>query len=613
MKKISIFLGLLLLASPVQAAITVGTAPTSLVTTATNLAASTEKAVFEFALTGDAAETLSSVAVTVNSSTATSSDLTSVAVYKDDGDGVFDSGDAEAGSNTTVNVGSTTTVTTAANNTLTGAKFFVVLKTAAGWSGTDSVTVTLNANGIVASANSPTTTAVTTAALTAPDLTGPTLTSAVAVNKDGSTSGIEAGDKVVLTFGEATNKPAITAANIASTLVLNNTHSWLDGVASIGGASWNEAGTVLTVVLSGGTSVPTITAGDTVTVTGSVIKDAANNNATGTATLSGSFGVVDTTGPVLSSVVAKNTGGTDAKEAGDTLELTFGEATNKPVINAANVNTVLVLNNSHSWLDGAGALGTATWSTDGTKLTIALTAGTSVPTVAVGDTVTLGGSVIKDAMSNDATGSKAITGSFAGTITTPGDEDDFGKKCTSGIINGKLYKGEGSTIYLAAGCRLKPFRGSAVFHARGHKFQNILPLPSTTGIEISDKPALPAGGTLVKGTEKTVWFVTEEGKRKGFASENAFKRLGFNFKSVKQISDTDLAFLTADTAIGDNTTHPEGAVIKCTTSATVYMMKGNKKFAFTNPQPYLDRGHTWDAIAIVDCNAFPYAEGSNVN
>lgn len=484
---------MLLVATPAMAAVTVTTAPMTYVSAPTSAAASSSQTpLFKFALTQDAGETLSSVKVLVASTTTTSSDLASVSVYKDDGNGDFDSADLLAGTSTTVNVGSDTIITTAANNTITGGRFFVTFATASTWGAGDSVTVTMPANAITTSANSPTTTAVTTAAI--------------------------------------------------------------------------------------------------------------------------SF---DSTAPTLSSAVASNTGGTSAKEAGDSILLSFSEATNKPTIDATNIGTVLVLNNSHSWLDGAGAIGSVVWNADGKQLKITISAGTSLPTVAVGDTLTIAGTVIKDLAGNNATGTATITGRFDNSGTGSGEEggeDEHGKLCGNGLRNGRLYKsGEGATVYLAASCRLKPFRGSAVFHARGHKFQDILPLPSTEGVEISSKPALPAGGTLVKGSKATVWFVTEGGKIKGFTSEKAFKRLGFDFRAVKLISDTDLTEMPQDTTnIDDTSAHPEGAVLKCRTAQTVYMMKGNKKVAFTNPAPYLERGHTWDAIAVIDCQQFPYQEGAPI-
>src|SRR5688572_11060702 len=101
MKKIVIFLSLILVATSVQAVVTTNTVPTSLVTSPATVPARGGRVAFEFALTGDASETLSSVAVTVNSSTAIAADFASVSVYIDDADGTFDSGDMLAGTNAT--------------------------------------------------------------------------------------------------------------------------------------------------------------------------------------------------------------------------------------------------------------------------------------------------------------------------------------------------------------------------------------------------------------------------------------------------------------------------------------------------------------------------------
>ncbi|MGE5393080.1 MAG: hypothetical protein ACM3NH_05045 [Candidatus Saccharibacteria bacterium] len=619
MKKLMLVAALLLAGSPAFAAVTVSTAPVSLVTSAATVNASSTANLFSFGLMQDASETLTSVAVTVTNETgssASSADLASVKLLK----GADLSSAVEIGSNTSVNVGTPTVIAVNSGSTAisaTGDKYFVTLATSASWAQPDKVAVTLPANAVVTSANSPTLAATTTAALSAPDLTGPALSTAVAKGT-GTVSGKDAGDSIDLTFNEATNKAAITTANINSVLALNNSHSWLDGNGQIQSATWSDDGKVLSVKFSSALNLPTVAAGDTVTIGGSVIKDSAGNNATGSAAITGDFGVV-VAAPALSTAVAKNTANLSGTNAGDSVVLTFSLATNKPAITKDNINTVLALNNSHSWLDGAAAIGSAAWSADGKTLTVTLSAGTSVPTVAPSDTVTVSGSVIKDATAAvNATGTQTISGSFSGSTSTGGDdeEDDFGKVCPGGVIqNGKLYRIEGSnTVYLAAACSLKPFRGAAVFKARGHKFQDIrvITVSQVSPASISDKPALPSGGTLIKGSKSTVWFVTEDGKILGFVSEKAFKRLGFNFGSVKTISDSDLTTMQQGANIQENSPHPEGAVLKCTVGSTVYMMKGNKKLAFTNPQPYLDRGHTWDAIAVVDCGQFQYPTGSNV-
>lgn len=491
-------------ATAVLATVTVSAGPTSLVTSPVLVKASSNPVgLFEVSLNQDAGETLSSVSVKVNAnatSTVSGADLASVAVYKDNGDGVFNPGvDLLAGSNTAVNVGSTTVVTTAANNALTGGKFFVALSTSASWSDgspADSVTATMPAGAIVTSANSPTTSAVTTAAITA-----------------------------------------------------------------------------------------------------------------------------DTSAPTLTSATAKNTGGTSAKEAGDSVELKFSEPTDKPAVNASNLASFFTLNNSHSFLDGAGALGTTAWNVAGDVLTITLSASSSVPSVAVGDTVTVvTPSAIKDLAGNGATGSKAITGSFTSTSSQDDenndddDEDNDDHACVNTLVNGELYKINGDeTVYLAADCRLKPFRGAAVFHARGKKFQNVITLGSLpANAVISQKPVLPASGTLVKGSDRTIWFVTEDGHRRGFKTAEKYLSLGFRWGQAQDVSDADLTLIPVDQPIGEGERHPDGTLLKCEVSGTVYQIIGDKKFPFRTADSYLVRGHTWTNLVSVDCKQYNYVSGAPV-
>lgn len=492
-----------------QAAVTVAAGPVSLIADPVLVKASSSPVgLFEFTLSADAGETLSSVSVIVNqanaSTTVAGSDLAALALYKDDGNGNFDpSVDSLLGSQASVNVGGSTQVNVSATTTATG-KFFVSLSTASSWSDAapaDSVTVTLPANGIVTSLG-------------------------------------------------ALATPAAVTTN-------------------------------------------TITA--------------------------------DTTAPQLVQAVAKNSGGTSAKEAGDSVELTFSESTNKPAVNAANIASIFSLNNAHSFLDGAGALGDASWNAAGTVLTITLSASTSLPTVVAGDMVTVvNPSVVKDIAGNTAAGSQTISGSFSTTVNDEDqnededeDDEDKGNKahCANGLINGRLYKlPNDTTVYLVAACRLKPFRGEAVFKARGHKFQDVIELsvaPSSTAISLT--PVLPAGGTLVKGSDSTVWFITLDKHRRGFVSANKFFLLGFNFNQVQQISDSDLALIALGAPIQENDEHPDGALVKCGNSPIVFQVIGSKKFPFVNAQAFLGRGHSWQHLANVDCGKFRYVVGAPID
>jgi len=440
MKKLYLFISAgLLLATIALAAIIVNSGPTSLVTSPiTAKASSAPIALFSVNLSQTADETLSSIKVNINnygSSAATSSDLATVAIYKDTGNGIFNSAsDLLVGTQTAVNIGSSTTVNATANNTISTSTtvFFVTLATSATWSDAapiDSITVTIPADAIVTSANSPTVTAVTTSPITA-DTTAPVITITpyitTPVNYD-------------ITVFASTNEGTLNATS--HTFTENGTFNF-------------------------------------------IATDAAGNITTTPVTITN----IDKTAPTLNSALAQNTGGTSAKEAGDSIALTFSETTNKATISATNVTSTLVLNNSHSFLDGSGALGATTWSTDGKILTITLSASSTVPTVAVGDTVTLFGSVIKDLAGNNAIGTQTITGSFS--TTTPGGTGT-GQECSNGLINGRLYQiGSDDTVYLAAACALKEFKGNAVGHAQGNKFKNIIILN-----------AMPEAGTKVSSSE----------------------------------------------------------------------------------------------------------------
>lgn len=115
-------------------------------------------------------ETLDTVTVTVTSTVPTNnatlaSHITSLVVFRDsNGNNNFDPpNDAFAGTQGTVNVGAPTTVTLSSNKSLAASgamptSFFVAVKTAAGWAAGDSIYISMAANGLGTSANSPTVT-----------------------------------------------------------------------------------------------------------------------------------------------------------------------------------------------------------------------------------------------------------------------------------------------------------------------------------------------------------------------------------------------------------------------------------------------------------------------
>ena len=96
----------------------------------------------------------------------------------------------------------------------------------------------------------------------------------------------------------------------------------------------------------------------------------------------------------------------------DYVILYFSESTNTPVIDASNIDSVLSLSGGHSWLDGSGALGPCYWNPDGTQILINLTTNISLPTIAVGDTITPDGVTIVDIDGNPCSSTVVLEGSF---------------------------------------------------------------------------------------------------------------------------------------------------------------------------------------------------------
>ncbi len=130
-------------------------------------------------------------------------------------------------------------------------------------------------------------------------------------------------------------------------------------------------------------------------------------------TISKTLYVRDMTPPVIDSAVAfDGTNHQPGIDNDDYIILYFSEPTNKPVIDSSNIDNVLSLSSGHTWLDGAGNIGTCIWNANGDQLQINLTTNTSLPTIAVGDTITPDSSTITDVNGNPCSSPVILGGTF---------------------------------------------------------------------------------------------------------------------------------------------------------------------------------------------------------
>jgi hypothetical protein len=243
--------------------------------------------------------------------------------------------------------------------------------------------------------------------------TPPAFVSVTAANT-GNNVGLGAGDTIVLTFDQNTNKPVITAANLNVWFKLSSGHSF--GTSLINSdINWNSTGNILTISLTNITGT-TFAVGDTISVQAA----AGLKNSTGTTEASAAVSAASTgsftSSPVISNVTAANTGNNIDKGIGDSVSITFNQNTNRPQIKAVNLNAWLTLSNGHSF-------GTAltdnniSWNPAGNILTITF-GNLTGNTFAIGDTVTVSAAAnIRDAQLG-ASASTSVSPASTGSFTT---------------------------------------------------------------------------------------------------------------------------------------------------------------------------------------------------
>lgn len=104
----------------------------------------------------------------------------------------------------------------------------------------------------------------------------------------------------------------------------------------------------------------------------------------------------------------------DGIQAGDVVVINFNGETKADAINSSNIDTALKLSNGHSWKDGSGQIENAEWSSTiypNDTLTVTLSVGGGLPTVAVNDDLFLDGT-IKGKNGEDIVDSVSIGGRF---------------------------------------------------------------------------------------------------------------------------------------------------------------------------------------------------------
>ncbi|MDD3190513.1 MAG: N-acetylmuramoyl-L-alanine amidase [Candidatus Pacebacteria bacterium] len=167
-----------------------------------------------------------------------------------------------------------------------------------------------------------------------------------------------------------------------------------------------------------------------------------------------------------------------------------------------------------------------------------------------------------------------------------------------------------SDVYLMNNGKRRKFISADLFLKLGYKWKDVIDIDESeiNRYQIAGNVIYP-DGTLIRTTNgSTVYLVQNEQKRE-ITSETLLKKLGYSFANVVEIAPENLS----DYANGARATYPDGTLIKTKTSAAVYQVEGSAKKEFTSLNLFNAIGAKWsNVIEIEDGEMALYTTGGTV-
>jgi hypothetical protein len=342
--------------------------------------------------------------------------------------------------------------------------------------------------------------------------------------------------------------------------------------------SGNSSATVVSLSCSSGTARLVITAGasaETISVSPTSGQCISGGGGGG----GGGGGAPSNPSPTISSFTASPS----SISAGESSTLSW---------NVANA-TSLSVNQGVGTLPNI-ATGTKT-VTPSVTTTYTLTVGNANGTVTASATVTIAGTTPAP-----ATPEVPVNPAVPGTPAPPGAHS-----------NGTLVL-DGSTIYLIKDGQRYGFRDASEYKSHGFTFSQAVAASDT------DKSLPMASGNIIKALEgtlvldasdnKTVYMIGTNNTKRGFASAEVFKALGYSFANLPKINLTDYTVGAVITSSTDS--HPEGALVL--EGKTVWWILGGLRQGFESMAVFNTYGFATSKIVKANAADLALSEGALV-
>ena len=165
--------------------------------------------------------------------------------------------------------------------------------------------------------------------------------------------------------------------------------------------------------------------------------------------------------------------------------------------------------------------------------------------------------------------------------------------------NGSLLKVKGNpTIWLIEDSLRYGIPSGGIFESR-FRWQDIVEILSSSTLEqYAEGTNLKyPDGTLIMGSDKTVYAVSDNGKKRGFTSPDIFTGLGYKWENIVAISDAELQTYATGAIISSADRHPTGALLNI--NGTIFQISSNNQLrGIPTPNIFNANHFDWDSITI---------------
>lgn len=154
-------------------------------------------------------------------------------------------------------------------------------------------------------------------------------------------------------------------------------------------------------------------------------------------------------------------------------------------------------------------------------------------------------------------------------------------------------------VYMIEDDMKRPIPSPEVFNSNGFDWSDIEEIDEEELNDYAEGDVLGyPDGTLIQGSGPAV-YVVSEGEKRPFVSPRAFNGLGYKWGLIKKVSDGHLNLYEEGDAITENSSHPNGALIRVIGTPGVYRIEGGERKPIATPAIFNANKWGWNYILEV--------------